>query len=147
MSPLLELVLISLGVTGFSQAIYLIMVDQDYIERTRAKIRELTSQMKSLSPNSKEYKNLLNQQLKINMEMTKHTFKPNLVTIVPYIIMFSLLKKRYDGVRMINLPFNLLGKNYIGWIGTFILVSLIATTIIQAVVKYYRKKKKGDKNA
>lgn len=147
MTPLIELVLISLGITSISQAVYFFMVDQDYVERTREEIRELTKKLREVSPNSKEYKTLLNKQLKLNMEMTKHTFKPNLVTIVPYIAMFSLLKKRYEGIPMINLPFKLFGKYYIGWIGTFILVSLVTTTIIQAVVKYYRKKKKGDENA
>jgi len=146
-TPLIEIALIALGVTGLSQAVYLLMVDQDYVEETREKIRDITKKLRELDPSSKEYKKLLNEQLKLNMDMTKHTFKPNLVTIVPYLVMFTFLKKRYEGVPMINLPFNLFGKSYIGWIGTFILISLIATTVIQAVVKYYRKKKKGDKNA
>ena len=158
MNPLTEIALVSAGVSIVSQTVHILMVNQDYVEHARKEIKEMSKKIRELTPGSKEYKKLFDEQMKINMKLTKQTMKPSMVTIIPFILIFSILRNRYEGMEVIQLPFTVFGKEYIGWIGTFILVSMCLSIIIQTSYKKYRKSKKakeegekdlgeGDKNA
>ena len=147
MNPLHEIVIASSIITLVSQTVYLVMVNQDYVEKMRKKLKDMHKDLRTMEPNSKEYKSLLNEQFKLNMQMSKHTMKPSLITIIPYFIVFSMLRTRYEGLEVLQLPFTFLSKTYLGWLGTFMLTSLILTLTIQTSYKKYRKIKKGDSNA
>jgi len=137
MNAFLELTLISLAVSLFSQGAYFLFSDVKKVSAYRERIKEISRKIRKLDPSSNEYKSLFNEQLKINSQIMRMNMKPMIITTIPLILVFTFLNKRYTGVEVIPLPFSLFGKTYLGWLGTYIILSLVFTSVIQKVVFKY----------
>jgi uncharacterized membrane protein (DUF106 family) len=144
--PLAEIFVISIGTTLISQAVYQLMVDHNFVDKAKEDIKELQKKLKGLNPKQKEYTHTLNRQMDLNMKLFKQTMKPSMVTIIPFLLIFAFMSRVYTGLEVLHLPFTipLLGKNWLGWIGTFVLFSFIFTTVIQRVMTMVRKRRREE---
>jgi uncharacterized membrane protein (DUF106 family) len=72
------------------------------------------------------------------MKLMSQSFKPMILTIVPFIIIFMLLGKIYGSMTVVSLPFHFpLSKlaTGLGWIGTYIIFSMVFTTAFRKALK------------
>ncbi len=89
----------------------------------KAKQKELNKQLKTAKPGDKLFKEIQSEILKISGTMMKSQFKPMFVTIVPFLILFSWLRKVYTPI---------MGS---GWIWYYIISSIVFSTLYRKLFK------------
>ncbi|MCW1296309.1 MAG: EMC3/TMCO1 family protein [Candidatus Parvarchaeota archaeon] len=133
----LQLVLIaSFLITLFSQLVYFLTVDQNYINSKKEEMKKLQSELKKMKVSDPEYIKIQNQLISINLDVMNKTMKPTLITFVPFIIIMSYLSNIFKETgKLITFPFSIpiLGTG-LGWLGTFILSSLIFSLIMNKIL-------------
>lgn len=147
-SPIYEIGIIAVITAALSQVLYHIVVNHDFVDEAKEEIKGMQKELKNHKPGEKEYNEILNKQMSLNMKVMKQTMKPTMITIIPYMLMFAFLSRVYTDMQILQLPFTLpiWNKDWLGWVGTFILFSIVISTILQQVLKRHRKKKR-EKNA
>lgn len=87
----LLLILISIAVGAAGQIAYLVVVDHELVRASKGKIKEIQQKAKQYKPESQEYKTLLKEMLAENSKIMKQTFRPTIITFVPFLIVFLLI--------------------------------------------------------
>ncbi|MBI2632316.1 DUF106 domain-containing protein [Candidatus Pacearchaeota archaeon] len=103
----------------------------NYFVLDKEKMRDLKAKQKALQEEAKKHKNnpqkmmdIQKEIMPLSMEMMKHSFKPLLITMIPIIIFFGLVKQWYVGTA--------LAKTWIWWyIGTSIVSSMIFRKLLK----------------
>jgi len=72
----------------------------------------------------------------LNMKYLKLSMKPTLITLLPFLLIFMGLRAIYGEAVIIPLPWDLpLIGTSLEWIGTYIILSLIFTTVFRKALK------------
>ncbi|MCW1309736.1 MAG: EMC3/TMCO1 family protein, partial [Candidatus Nanoarchaeia archaeon] len=103
----LQLVLIaSFLITLFSQLVYFLTVDQNYINSKKEEMKKLQSELKKMKVSAPAYIKIQNQLISINLDVMNKTMKPTLITFVPFIIIMSYLSNIFKETgKLITFPF------------------------------------------
>jgi len=94
--PAYEIVAIALAIALISSAVTKVTVGKKNAE-TIKKTKELQSQLKSAmkQKNIEKAKELQSEMLKVSMESIQNSFKPMLITIIPFILVFWWMASAY----------------------------------------------------
>jgi len=90
----------------------------------------------SMSPESKEYMELQNKLLDLNMQLMTHTLKPTMITMIPFLIIFAYAKSVIQlDQPLITLPVTLpiIGNSF-EFIGVYFITSIICSTILRKLL-------------
>lgn len=135
--------LVSFIVTLISQTVYFLTVDQNYINSKKEEMKKLQSDLKKMKMSDPEYIKIQNQLMSINLEVMNKTMKPTLITFIPFVLLMSYLANFFkDTGKIITFPFSLpiLGDG-LGWLGTFVLSSIIFSLIINKILSKFLVKR------
>ena len=127
-------VVLSLVVT----LIYKYATDQAEMKELREQMKKYQQQMKENKGNLQKLNEIQKESMQVNMKLMKQNFKPMLITMVPFIIIFWWLRGIYEGIIVIPLSFHfpLSGlATGLGWIGFYIICSMIFTTVFRKALK------------
>ena len=72
------------------------------------------------------------------MEQMRHSFKPMLYTMIPFLLVFSWLRTTYDGsgnVVLFSFILPVIGWDGLGWLGWYILSSMVVSIILNKALK------------
>lgn len=136
-NPALSLTIIAVILTFFITLIYKLTTNQEKMKDMKEELKILQNQMKEHKANPKKMMEIQKQAMEKNLAYMKHSFKPTLYTFLPLIIVFSWLRTTYGGDPnpiLFKLP--LLGWG-LTWIWVYIIVSIIASTVIRKLFKIY----------
>ncbi|MBC8435039.1 DUF106 domain-containing protein [archaeon] len=122
-NPKTALIVISAGITLISTLVTNWLTDQKHLKSLKVRQKELSKKMKTAKPGEKLFEELQSEMLKISGVMMKSQFKPMLVTIVPFLLLFSWLRSVY-------VP--LMGNS---WIWYYIIGSIIFSSIYRKLFK------------
>ncbi|MEM0372588.1 MAG: EMC3/TMCO1 family protein [archaeon] len=118
------------------------LVNRDRTEFIQERVKELQKEMnEALKKDPKADISGKNAEIMALMkEQMSMSFKPMMYTAIPFIIVLSAVGIRYGpaGFVVSGVPL----FNNLGWLGWYILVSLITTIIIETAYSQYRKAKK-----
>ena len=120
--PVLGLIVISGIVTFISTLITKWLTNQEHLRSLKARQKELQKELKNCKDDGM-IKEIQMEIMKITGTMMKSSFKPMLITIVPFLILFYWLKRFYPP---------LLGGWWIAW---YIGASLVMGMIFRKVLK------------
>lgn len=137
-NALASITLISILLSLFVTLAYKYMTDQVLMKEYKAQLKKYQDEMKACKDDVAKVQELSSKAMEANMKYMKQTFKPMLITMVPFLIIFWGLKRVYDTLTIIPLPFHvpLSGlETGLGWIGTYILLSLILTSAFRKALK------------
>ncbi len=129
-------VLLSLATT----LVYKYMTDQALIRQVREDIKKYQREMKEHKGDAQKAMELSKKISELNMKIMPQQFKPMLITIIPFIIVFYLLNKIYTGMVIVPFGFHFPLSSLetgLGWIGTYIIFSMISTTAFRKLLKIY----------
>jgi uncharacterized membrane protein (DUF106 family) len=106
-------------------------------------MRELKKELKSLQQKMREsrdnperVKEISSKLNATNLKYMKQSFRPMFITIIPFILIFNVLRKIYADVIVIPFPFTLpLIGDSLGWLGTYFIASIIFTTVFRKLFK------------
>ena len=123
--------LLSLVVT----LVYKYLTNQVLMKELRGQMKKMQAKMKAEPDKAVE---LQKQAMSINMKLMKESFKPLLITIIPFFAIFAWLKAVYGGLVVLNVPFHVPLSSFetgLGWIGVYIICSLIFSTVLRKLLK------------
>ncbi len=129
------IVMISFIVTLLTTLVYKYFTDQEALKKIKEDNKKLQDEMKIHKDNPAKVMALQKEAFsKGFLEPMKHQLKPLLITFIPIILIFSWLGKTYgvNDVKYINFLFI-----HLGWLGTYIVFSIIFSMILRKMMKVY----------
>ena len=106
--------------------------DQATMRELKKDLKKYQAQMKESKDNPEKMKEITSKSMKANMKYMKASMRPMMFTIIPIFIIFGWLKSTLSGLVVIPLAF---WPGHLGWLGTYVLFSLIFTTLFRKVLK------------
>jgi len=139
MHPLILLFLVSLFLSLLNQLVFMLMVDTEQLKTIKEEVKKLKEKSKTLKKSSKEFIEVQEELIEKSLLMSKLSLKPLMVTLLPFWLIFILLNDvmKDTGILIpLPLPLPLLG-NGIGWLGTYILFSIIISLVTRKLFEKY----------
>jgi len=132
------ILLISIILSLVVALIYKYATDQAVMKDLKEQLKKYQQQMREAKNDLNKLSELQKKAMEVNMKYMKQSFKPMIITMIPFIIIFWWLRSLYTGVVVIpfNFHFPLSGlETGLGWIGTYIIFSMIFTTLFRKALK------------
>lgn len=136
-----SILIMSVILTLIITLIYKYTTDQILLKDLKGQVKSYQNQIKTLRANGETDKimEVNKKAMKLNMQYMKHSMKPMLYTFIPIILIFGWLKSIYpSGTIILPFPFKipLFGLGF-GWLGTYIVASIIFSIVIRKFMKVY----------
>lgn len=133
---LYSVIVLSFLITLLITVIYKYTSNQREMREIRDKQKQYQREMKELRDNPQEMMKKQKETMKLTGSYFKHSMKPMLYTFLPIILIFGWMRNQFviEGVsvKMLNL-----GIVNFGWLGTYIIFSIIFSTLIRKILKVY----------
>lgn len=120
--PIISIIIFSGIITLLSTLATLWMTNQNHLRSLKERQKQIQLDMKKCKPGEKLFDELQSEMLQISMTMMKSSFKPLLITFVPFILLFAWIRDIYTPL----LPH---------WIWYYIISSLVFSMIYRKVFK------------
>ncbi len=127
--------LILIGISFFITLVitiaYKYLTDQNLMKSLKEDTKRLQAEMKLHRDNQSKMLEINKEAMEKNMKYMMHSLKPNIVTIIPLLLIFGLLGNAYKGLNL-----NFLG--FIdGWIWVYIIASVASSIILRKLLKVH----------
>ncbi len=132
LEPLPFLIILSAILSLMVTMVYKFLTDQVLMKELKADLKKYQEKMKENKGDLQKMSELQKESMAVNMRYMKQTMKPMLVTMLPFLAIFAYLKSVYDGTIVIPLSF---WPGHLGWIGTYIIFSMVFTTGFRKLFK------------
>jgi len=125
--------IISMGLAIMSALVRKAVLDQDKMRETKEKLKKYQEEMKKAtkSGDTKRLQESQAEMMKLTMENLKHSFRPMLITFVPFILVFTWLKDQYGSAGTVV---SLFGFN-LGWFWWYLICAMTVSLIINKLLK------------
>lgn len=134
-SPLVGVLIISFIITLLTTLVYKYFTDQNALKQIKEDNKKLQEEMKKYKDDPKKVMELQKEAFsKGFMEPMKHQLKPLLITFIPFLLIFSWMRKVYAASDAVVLN---LGIMSFGWFGTYIISSIVFSMILRKVMNVY----------
>jgi uncharacterized membrane protein (DUF106 family) len=120
--PKVSIIILSAVVTLVSSLITKWLTNQEHLKSMKERQKQVQKDLKTCKPGDKKFEELQSEMLQITMVMMKSSFKPMLVTFVPFLLLFYWIRSVYTTL----LP---------GWIWYYIISSLVFSIGFRKVLK------------
>jgi uncharacterized membrane protein (DUF106 family) len=121
-SPVVSMIILSGLVTLISTLVTKWMTNQEHLKSLKDRQKQIQIDMKKCKPGEKLFDELQSEMLQISMIMMKSSFKPVLITFIPFILLFNWIKNIYTPL----LP---------RWIWYYLISSIVFSIIYRKVFK------------
>ena len=137
--PLISIIVFSFLITLLSTWVYKRFTDQAKMKEIREKMKEIQDRSKQFKDNPDKMMELQQEMMKLSGEQMRASMKITLITLIPFLIIFTYLKSLYVGlgdliVWNVNIP--ALGTG-IGWFLSYVLFSILSSVLLRKVMKVY----------
>ncbi len=129
---LISLLGISILLSLVTTLIYKYATNQSVMKELKADLKKYQEQMKSHRDNPTEVMEIQKKAMEVNTKYMKQSFKPMFITMIPFLIIFYLLKMVYDTMIIIPLSF---WQGHLGWVGSYIIFSMVFTSLFRKALK------------
>ena len=122
--PIPSVIVIAIGVTLISSLITKWLTNQEHLKSLKERQKELQKELKTCKDDCK-MKEIQMEMMKITGTMMKSSFKPMLITIVPFLILFAWIRGIYGGEQPL----------LASWFWWYLGASLVSSLILRKVLK------------
>lgn len=130
--PVTGLVLVSIAVTLTSTLIYKYATDQEVMKSLKEETKMLSAEAKKAKEDPKKMIELNKRIMEKNMDYMRHSFKPMIITIIPFGLFFVWLSKIYTNLGPI-IP----NMAWISWFWIYIIFSILLSIVLRKILKVY----------
>lgn len=133
-SPIIDIFLISLVAALFITLVNKYLSDQIKIKALRKEMKQLQKESKKMmTKDPKKAQALQKEMMKKNFENMKHAMNPKImmITMIPMLFIFFLIKQYYSGFGEFFTPFGLVSW---GWLGTYITFSIVNSIALKKIL-------------
>lgn len=123
---------ISIALAIMSALVRKAVLDMKKLKQMKEEMKEQQRIMKesTKSGDTKKMQKAQEHLMKLTMENMKYSFKPMLITFIPFIIIFYWLQGQYTSVGTVA---TILGFD-LGWLGWYLVTSIISSLIINKIL-------------
>lgn len=121
-NPKTSIIIISVAVTFFATLVTKWLTNQEHMKAMKARQKELQKELKDCKDDECKMKEIQAEMLSITGKMMKSSFKPLLVTMVPFLILIYWLRGVYSPI---------LGS----WIWWYLGASVASSIILRKILK------------
>jgi uncharacterized membrane protein (DUF106 family) len=121
-SPVVSIIILSGLITLVSTLVTKWMTNQDHLRSLKERQKQIQQDLKKCKPGEKMFEELQSEMLQISMTMMKSSFKPVLITFIPFILLFAWIRGIYTEL----LPH---------WIWYYLISSIIFSMIYRKLFK------------
>lgn len=135
-----NILVMSFIITFFITIIYKFTTDQLLLKELKTQVKTYQVQMKEHKSNPQKLMEIQKESMGLNMKYMKHSMKPMLFTFIPIILIFGWLNTTSAvGTKdIISWGFSIpLFGTGLGWLGTYIISSIIFSTILRKIMKVH----------
>lgn len=136
LTPLVFTILISLLTSIISQLSFKLFTNNAFLKQGLKETKELQQKMLKMNQDDKEYMDVQNKLLDLNMKLMSEQFKPTMITMVPFLLIFAYAKSVIPmDQTLIDLGFNLplIGRGF-EFFGVYFIVSIIFSNILRKLL-------------
>ncbi|MEI7719008.1 MAG: EMC3/TMCO1 family protein [archaeon] len=120
--PAYSIIILSAVVTLVSSLVTKWMTNQVHLKSLKERQKQVQKDLKKCKPGDKLFEELQSEMLQITMTMMKSSFKPLLVTFIPFLLLLGWIKNTYTVI----LP---------GWLWYYIISSIAFSLVYRKVLK------------
>jgi uncharacterized membrane protein (DUF106 family) len=131
-NALLSIMGISAALALGSTLVYKFATDQSLMKAIREEVKKIQEEMKQNKGNPQKVAELQSKAMPLNLKLMSQSMRPMLITIVPFILIFILLGRVYGSMIVVPLSF---WEGHLGWVGTYVVFSVIFTTLLRKALK------------
>lgn len=128
-----SVIILSFIITLFITLVYKFTTNQVHMKEIKDKQKQYQKEMKELKHDPALMMEKQKESMKLTGTYFKQSMKPMIYTFIPIILIFGWMRLQYPGdVKMLNL-----GIVNFGWLGTYIISSIIFSMVIRKILKVY----------
>ena len=120
--PTYSIIVLSAIVTLISSLVTKWLTNQEHLKGLKERQKQIQKDLKTCKPGDKLFEELQSELLQISMTTMKSSFKPLLVTFIPFLLLLGWIRSTYTTI----LP---------GWIWYYIISSLVASLVYRKMLK------------
>jgi uncharacterized membrane protein (DUF106 family) len=120
--PVYSIIVLSAIVTLISTLVTKWLTNQDHLRSLKERQKQIQKDLKKCKPGDKIFEELQSEMLQITMTMMKSSFKPLLITFIPFLLLLGWIRNTYEPI----LP---------GWIWYYIIASVAASLVYRKLFK------------
>jgi uncharacterized membrane protein (DUF106 family) len=129
--PLKGIGLLSIVLSLLVTLVYKFMTDQVLMKELKKELKKHQKHMKEHRGNSAKISEISKKSMETNMKYMQQSMKPMLITIIPFLAIFTWLRNTLGDTILIPLSF---WSGHLGWIGTYIIFSMIFTATFRKIL-------------
>jgi uncharacterized membrane protein (DUF106 family) len=136
LTPLIFTVAISLLTSLISQLSFKLFANNQFLKEGMKEAKELNQRMLKIDQSDKEYQEVQNKLLDLNMKLMSEQFKPTMITMVPFLLLFAYAKSVIPmDQTLINFGFKLplIGEG-LEFFGVYFIASMIFSGILRKLL-------------
>jgi uncharacterized membrane protein (DUF106 family) len=96
--PVISIIIFSGLITLISTLVTKWMTNQEHLKSLKDRQKQIQIDLKKHKPGEKMFEELQSEMLQISMTMMKSSFKPLLITFVPFILLFAWIRDLYTPI-------------------------------------------------
>ncbi len=136
LTPLLFTIFISLATSILSQLSFKFFANNKFLKEGLKEAKELQQKMLKMNQTDQEYQETQNKLLDLNMKIMSEQFKPTMITMIPFLLIFAYAKTVIPS-DLTLIPFGftmpLLGEG-LEFFGVYFLASIIFSNILRKLL-------------
>ncbi len=125
------LLVVSLIVVLISTLIIKYMTDQKAIKGLRDEMKSLQAEMKKHKEDPKKFAEMQKKSMQKTMEQFKHNFKPMLITMIPFLLLFTWLRTYYTALGNPDVLFGL------SWFWSYFIFTMVLSLVLKKVLRVH----------
>lgn len=136
LTPLIFTVLLSVLTSILSQLSFKFFANGEFLKQGMKEAKELQQRMLKMDQSDKEYMEVQNKLLDLNMKLMTEQFKPTMITMVPFLLLFAYAKSVIPlDQTLIHFGFTLplIGEG-LEFFGVYFLTSIICSNLLRKLL-------------
>jgi uncharacterized membrane protein (DUF106 family) len=136
LTPLIFTIALSVITSLISQLSFKFFANNQFLKQGMKEAKELQQKMLKMNQTDKDYQEVQNKLLDLNMKLMSEQFKPTMITMVPFLLLFAYAKSVIPmDQTLINFGFSLplLGEG-LEFFGVYFLVSIICSNFLRKIL-------------
>jgi uncharacterized membrane protein (DUF106 family) len=114
--------------------VYRFGTDQPVMRELKKELKKHQHHMRAHRKDPAKVSEISKKSMEVNMQYMKHTMKPMMITMLPFLFIFTWLRGHFDELVFFNLP---VWPHTLGWVGTYIIFSMIFTTVFRKALNVH----------
>jgi uncharacterized membrane protein (DUF106 family) len=133
MSPLAGIIFVSFILTLLSTLAYKLFTDQKLMKDVKDEMKDIRKEMKEFAHDPAKVAELQKRSLEKSANQMKQSFKPMLITIIPFLLVFNWLRTEYGEMSLAVDSWWFISS----WFWTYFIFTMVFSIVLRKLLKVH----------